>query len=59
MRGRCRASSSCYEHYDWNACTTDCKFLNRTALYDTLTYAALKYGEADTCSICTGVCSRR
>ena len=47
-----------YQMYDWNACTTDCKFLNRTALYDTLTYAALKYGEVDTCSIYMGVCSR-
>ena len=58
LRGGKRIPIVPYQMYDWNACTTDCKFLNRTALYDTLTYAALKYGEADTCSICTGVCSR-
>ena len=56
LRGGKRIPIIPYQEYDWDACTTfrdgrsvnsgrDCKFLNRSALYDTLTYAALKYGE--------------
>ena len=44
LRGGKRIPVVPYQEIEWNACTTDCKFLNKTALYDTLTYAALKYG---------------